>query len=65
MGKLITGIHHLTALASNAQRNVDFYAGILGLWLVKKPLTLMLGIFIICKDTLSAFTYGSISIKSL
>ncbi len=36
MGKLVTGIHHITALASDAQRNVDFYAGILGLRLVKK-----------------------------
>ena len=25
MSNLITGIHHVTALASDAQRNVDFY----------------------------------------
>lgn len=36
MGKLITGIHHVTALASDAQKNIDFYTGILGLRLVKK-----------------------------
>lgn len=36
MDKLITGIHHITALASDAQKNVDFYAGILGLRMVKK-----------------------------
>jgi glyoxalase family protein len=36
MEKLVTGIHHVTALASDAQRNVDFYTGILGLRLVKK-----------------------------
>lgn len=30
------GIHHITAFASDAQRNVDFYAGVLGLRLVKK-----------------------------
>lgn len=36
MNKLVTGIHHITALASDAQSNVDFYAGILGLRLVKK-----------------------------
>lgn len=36
MGKLITGIHHVTAIASNAQKNLDFYTGILGLRLVKK-----------------------------
>ncbi len=36
MGQLITGIHHVTAIASNAQKNVDFYTGILGLRLVKK-----------------------------
>lgn len=30
------GIHHITAFAGNPQRNVDFYAGVLGLRLVKK-----------------------------
>src|ERR1051325_7522578 len=32
---MITGIHHVTAIASDAQQNVDFYAGVLGLRLVK------------------------------
>ncbi len=32
----LTGIHHLTAMASDPQRNLDFYAGVLGLRLVKK-----------------------------
>lgn len=32
----VGGIHHITAIAGNAQRNVDFYAGFLGLRLVKK-----------------------------
>lgn len=36
MNKLITGIHHITALAGDAQPNIDFYCGILGLRLVKK-----------------------------
>lgn len=36
MDNLITGIHHVTALAGSPQKNVDFYAGILGLRLVKK-----------------------------
>jgi glyoxalase family protein len=30
------GIHHVTGIARDAQQNVDFYAGILGLRLVKK-----------------------------
>ena len=30
------GIHHITAIVGNAQENVDFYAGILGLRLIKK-----------------------------
>lgn len=38
MAKLVTGLHHITALASDAQKNVDFYAGILGLRLVKKTI---------------------------
>jgi len=32
----LEGIHHITAITDNAQRNVDFYAGVLGLRLVKK-----------------------------
>lgn len=31
-----TGLHHLTAIASNPQTNVDFYTGVLGLRLIKK-----------------------------
>lgn len=31
-----TGIHHVTAIASDPQRNLDFYAGTLGLRLVKR-----------------------------
>src|SRR5258708_21684754 len=34
-GKL-EGIHHITAITADAQKNVDFYAGVLGLRLVKK-----------------------------
>ncbi len=30
------GLHHVTAITGNAQANVDFYAGLLGLRLVKK-----------------------------
>jgi glyoxalase family protein len=33
---MITGLHHVTAIAGNAQENLDFYAGILGMRLVKK-----------------------------
>lgn len=36
MESLITGIHHITALAGGTQENVDFYTGILGLRMVKK-----------------------------
>jgi glyoxalase family protein len=32
----LEGIHHVTAITADAQRNVDFYAGVLGLRLVKK-----------------------------
>ncbi|WP_379145709.1 ring-cleaving dioxygenase [Paenibacillus sp. sgz500992] len=32
------GIHHITAFVGDAQRNADFYAGILGLRLVKKTI---------------------------
>jgi len=33
---MINGIHHITALASDPQHNVDFYADVLGLRLVKR-----------------------------
>jgi glyoxalase family protein len=36
MEKLITGIHHVTAIAGDAQKNIDFYAGVLGVRLVKR-----------------------------
>ncbi len=36
MNTPVTGIHHVTAVASDPQANVDFYAGLLGLRLVKK-----------------------------
>jgi glyoxalase family protein len=32
----LEGIHHVTAITADAQQNVDFYAGVLGLRLVKK-----------------------------
>jgi glyoxalase family protein len=35
-GTPLLGIHHITALASDPQRNVDFYSGVLGLRLVKR-----------------------------
>ena len=32
----VFGLHHVTAIASDPQRNIDFYAGMLGLRLVKR-----------------------------
>jgi glyoxalase family protein len=32
----VTGLHHITAIASDPQQNVDFYCGVLGLRLVKR-----------------------------
>ncbi|MEO7599565.1 MAG: ring-cleaving dioxygenase [Opitutus sp.] len=32
----VAGLHHLTAIATDAQHNIDFYTGLLGLRLVKK-----------------------------
>ncbi|HZG26409.1 MAG TPA: VOC family protein, partial [Chitinophagaceae bacterium] len=36
MSQSITGLHHVTAITRSAQDNLDFYAGFLGLRLVKK-----------------------------
>ena len=33
---MIPGIHHITAIAGDPQRNVDFYVGVLGLRMVKR-----------------------------
>src|SRR5688572_14716228 len=35
-GMPLEGLHHITAICADAQRNVDFYARVLGLRLVKK-----------------------------
>src|ERR687897_3777230 len=32
----VNGLHHITAICGKAQQNVDFYAGVLGMRLVKK-----------------------------
>ena len=32
----VTGLHHVTAIAGPAQQNLDFYAGVLGMRLVKR-----------------------------
>ena len=34
--QVVKGLHHITAIAGPAQENLDFYAGILGMRLVKK-----------------------------
>ena len=36
MNEKILGLHHITAIAGNAQRNYDFYTKVLGLRLVKR-----------------------------
>ena len=36
MNDTITGIHHITAIAGDPQENLDFYAGVLGMRLVKR-----------------------------
>lgn len=38
MDSLINGLHHVTAMADDPQKNIDFYAGFLGLRLVKKTI---------------------------
>jgi len=38
MAKKSMGIHHITAIVGDPQENVDFYAGVLGLRLVKKTI---------------------------
>jgi catechol 2,3-dioxygenase-like lactoylglutathione lyase family enzyme len=35
-GKVLSGIHHVTAITADAQANINFYCGVLGLRLVKR-----------------------------
>src|SRR3954454_14045096 len=35
MNPIISGLHHVTAITGDAQQNIDFYTGVLGLRLVK------------------------------
>jgi glyoxalase family protein len=35
-GMKLEGVHHITAISGDAQKNVDFYVGVMGLRLVKK-----------------------------
>jgi glyoxalase family protein len=35
MSERISGLHHVTAITADAQKNIDFYSGVLGLRLVK------------------------------
>ncbi len=36
LDKTITGLHHITVIAGDAQENLDFFSGVLGMRLVKK-----------------------------
>ena len=36
MQEKILGLHHITAIAGNAQRNYDFYTKVMGLRFIKK-----------------------------
>src|SRR5213596_3610724 len=36
MNESISGIHHVTAISGDAQQNLDFYGGVMGLRLVKR-----------------------------
>ena len=36
MSRTIPGLHHVTAIASDPQRNLDFYCEVLGLRFVKR-----------------------------
>lgn len=38
MNSHVSGLHHITALTADAQKNIDFYTGVLGLRLVKKTI---------------------------
>ena len=33
--RILNGLHHVTAITADAQKNIDFYTGVLGLRLVK------------------------------
>jgi catechol 2,3-dioxygenase-like lactoylglutathione lyase family enzyme len=48
----IVGLHHVTVIASDPQRNLDFYTQVLGLRFVSGPLTSMTlaGLIHFCRE---------------
>ena len=40
MNLAIPGIHHVRAILAEAQKNIDFYCGVLGLRLVKQTVNI-------------------------
>ena len=40
----VNGVHHITAIAGPAQENLDFYAGVLGMRLVKRSVNHVRGL---------------------
>ena len=71
MSKKTVGIHHITAIVGHPQENVDFYAGVLGLRLVKQTvnfddparITFILGMKEENLERLSHFSHGQGHIK--
>lgn len=73
MEKKTMGIHHITAIVGHPQENVDFYAGVLGLRLVKQTVNFddqVRTIFILemkeeSLEQLLRFSHGQVLVKVL
>lgn len=73
MEKKTMGIHHITAIVGHPQENVDFYAGVLGLRLVKQTVNFddqVRTIFILVmkeenREQLLRFSHGQVLVKEL
>ena len=52
----LEGIHHVTAITGDGQRNVDFYVGVMGLRLVKKTVN---------QDDPSAVSYTHLTLPTI
>ena len=73
MEKKTMGIHHITAIVGHPQENVDFYAGVLGLRLVKQTVNFddrARTIFILemkeeSLEQLLRFSHGQVLVKVL
>jgi catechol 2,3-dioxygenase-like lactoylglutathione lyase family enzyme len=65
MPKPIVGLHHVTAIASDPQRNLDFYMEVLGLRFIKRTINFTIRVLITSTSATTAAPPAPSSLSSL